>query len=117
MKIIHLIALLLIISSCKNENSNSLLGSWKLKDVVDYTGQDASDKMTFFENGTVVAEVYLNKKIVTKIKSKYTFDKQNKTLNITGKSFSVTYKVLKLDNDELNLEDSKTHRAIRNIRY
>lgn len=103
--------------SCKNENSNVLLGSWKLKNVVDYTGENGSDKMTFFEDGKATAEVFLNNKLVTKIESKYVFDQQKKTLSIITGNFSVVYKVVKLNENELYLEDLKTHAVIRNVRY
>ncbi|NUY82362.1 hypothetical protein HUK80_15765 [Flavobacterium sp. MAH-1] len=118
MKTRILIVLFVIISSCKKENADPLLGSWKLKDVANFTGQNTSDKMTFYENGTSLIEIFSNGKRVTKITSKYTFDKHNNMLTITtGKKLSVTYKVVKLNDEELDLEDPKTHTVIRNIRY
>jgi len=116
MKIKILIALAILFLSCKNRNSNLLIGSWKLKDVVDYSGQNASDKLTLFPNGTAVAEVFANKKVVTRIKGKYVFDKENEIIKMFFANDSIVYKVQKLDDDELDLLDLKTKRLIRNVR-
>lgn len=118
MKLKLLILLFISISCNKNVNENDLLGSWKLKDVVDQSGQNASDKLTFFKNKIVTAELFSNKKLVDKVNGKYNYEKQQGILTLDfGKNAIVIYKIQKLNNNELELLDIKSKKIIRNIRY
>jgi hypothetical protein len=111
-----LLFLLLLISCSSNVNYNNLYGSWRLRDVLDVSNQNASDKTTFYKNGTVIFEIFSNKKLVTKINSKYILNKSNKNLTIYyNNNILVTYKIEKLNETELDLLDIKTKRIIRNI--
>jgi len=114
---LKLLILLFISISC-NKNENDLLGSWKLKDVVDQSRQNASDKLTFLKNKIVTAELFANKKLVDKVNGKYNYEKQKGILTLDfGKNAIVIYKIQKLNNNELELLDIKSKKVIRNIRY
>lgn len=118
MKLFFATTLLIIITSCNNNTiSNQIIGSWKLRDVIDYTGQNASDKLTFFKDSSATIELFANKKLVEKLNAKYNFDFKNKTLKMDYGKYVFTFNVLKLDNDEMILENNSTKKVDRYLRY
>ncbi len=108
----------MLISCSNNINYNNLYVSWRLKDVIDESGQNASEKQTFYKNGKVIFEIFSNKKLVSKIAANYILNKNNNNLTIYyNKKILVIYKIEKLNENELDLLDIKTKRTIRNIHY
>ena len=118
MRLFFATTLLIIITSCNsNIISNQIIGSWKLRDVVDYSGQNGSDKLTFYKDNSATVELFADKKLVEKLNAKYNFDIKNKTLKMNYRKSVFTFNVLKLDNDEMILENNSTKKIDRYLRY
>ena len=116
---ITLILLLFVLSSCskKELEYDQILGSWKMKDVVNNTGQNISEKTTYYKNGEVITEMALEGKTIEKIKAKYFINRNNGTIRIEYQKYSGEFCIEKLDDDEFDIKDLKTNRTVRNIRY
>jgi len=114
-----LILLLFVLSSCskKELEYDQILGSWKMKDVVNNTGQNISEKTTYYKNGEVITEMALEGKTIEKIKAKYFINRNNGTIRIEYQKYSGEFSIEKLDDDEFDIKDLKTNRTVRNIRY
>lgn len=96
---------------------DQILGSWKMKNVINNTGQDLSEKTTYYKDGTVVTEMALDGKLTEQFKSKYSIDKEKGILLLQLQKDTVEFAIVKLDRDEFDLKDPKTGRVIQNIRY
>lgn len=117
MKYILTIPILFLVVSCKNIEPKELIGSWKMRDVVDQTGQNATEKTTFYNGDSLTIEMFLDKKLYEKQSGKYTFDTISKMIHIQApKSGKLDFKVLKLTNSEMELLNSKQKKPIRFIR-
>lgn len=121
MKYIFIIPIILLFVSCKNIEPKKLFGSWKMKDVVDQTGKNASEKTTFYKGDSVVVEKFENKKLIDKFSSEYKFDTISNMIHIhPGKLLDETikldFKVLKLTDSEMELSNTKQKKLIRLIR-
>lgn len=113
-----LLIVLLSLLSCskKDVDYNQLLGSWKMKDVVNSTGQDIFEKTTYYKNGTAISIIKVDNKVNDVIKFKYTINKEKNTFRLSYQNYSKEFSIDKLDKNEFNLKDLETSRIIRNIR-
>lgn len=69
-------ALLIISCSDKKPDYDLILGSWKMKDIINNTGEDFHEKFTFYKGDSVVTELFVNGKIQERFKQKFTLDKK-----------------------------------------
>lgn len=107
----------IILFKKKKLEYKQILGSWKMKDVVNNTGQNISEKTTYYENGDVITEMSLDGENIEKINAKYSINKNNGTIRLEYQKYSGEFSIEKLDDDEFDIKDLKTNRLIRNIRY
>ncbi|PTT00515.1 hypothetical protein DBR27_12640, partial [Flavobacterium sp. HMWF030] len=112
-----MLALLLIsLSSCQKIQTEKLIGSWKMKDLVNTTGKKFEDKTTFTKDNVVILESISNGKTLDKEIGSYTL-KNNELLNIKFQNnYSFDLKILKLNDSEMELLNIKEKRAVRYIR-
>jgi len=109
----------LTLLSCENKiDSKLLIGSWRMKDVVDNTNMNISDKTTFCDNDSIFIETYSNNKLFESIRGVYKLDSKSNTLSIKihGNEYSNS-EIIKLTETELHIKDRKTGKIFRNIRY
>lgn len=121
MKFIFTIPILIFVISCKNPEPKiepkELIGCWKMRDVVDQTGKNATEKTTFYNGDSLTIEMFENKKLFEKQRAVYNFDTITKTIHIEApKSGKLDFKVLKLTSSEMELFNSKQKKLIRFIR-
>ena len=105
--------------SCQSDKIqyNQILGSWKMKDVVNNTGDNFSEKTTYYKDNKAVSEVWLNGKLTDKFILKYSIDKSKNILHLEfNKKYNSDFLILKLNRKELDLKDIKNNRITRNIR-
>jgi hypothetical protein len=115
-KPIYIIPLLLIVISCsKKIEPKELISSWKMRDVVDQTGQIANEKTTFY-NDSLVFEMFANKKLVERISTKYKFDTLSNIIHYQIENINVDFKVLKLTDSEMELQNVLEKKPIRFIK-
>jgi hypothetical protein len=115
MKYILVIGILLFVVSCKNIEPKELIGSWKMRDVVDQTGQNATEKTTFYKD-SVVIEMYANKKLTERFSSYYKFDTVNNVIHYEFAKQKLNLKIVKLSKSEMEVLEPKTKKPIRLIR-
>ncbi|MGQ7947572.1 hypothetical protein [Flavobacterium sp. WC2509] len=117
MKYIFTILILLLIISCKKIEPKELIGSWKMRDVIDQSGQNATDKTTFYHGDSLIMEMFANKKLVEKQNGKYKFDTISNIIQIeVGNAKISNIKVLKLTDSEMELLYEKQKKTTRFIR-
>ncbi len=115
-KALLIVFLSLLSCSKKNVDYNQLLGSWKMKDVVNSTGQDISEKTTYYKNGTAISVIKVDNKVNEVIKFKYAINKEKNTFRLSYQNYSKEFSIEKLNKNEFDLKDLETSRIIRNIR-
>ncbi len=120
MKYIITILIFSLAISCKNIEPKELIGSWKMRDIVDQTGKNASEKTTFYEADSLIIEMFANKKLIEKQSWRYKFDTISNMIHIeineNGKIAAFELKVLKLTNSEMELANSKQQKLVKYIR-
>lgn len=117
MKSIFILPLLLLVFSCKHIEPKELIGGWKIRDIVDQTAQNASEKTTFYNGDSLTIELFANSKIVEKYSGSYKFDTISKIIHIKIKKDRVfNFKVLKLTDSEMELQDVKQNQLIRYVK-
>lgn len=72
MKYIFGIGVLLLVFSCKKIEQKKLIGSWKMLNVIDQTGENVVEKTTFTKD-SIIIEMYANKKLIERFSSSYKF--------------------------------------------
>lgn len=105
--------------SCTNRQLDPklILGSWKMRDVVNSLSLNATDKVTFYENDSIYVEILVDNKVNSQFKGKYILDTKNETLEtIINDATSSRSEVIKLTETEMELKDEKTDKIIRFIR-
>ncbi|KAF2330444.1 hypothetical protein [Flavobacterium ginsenosidimutans] len=114
MKKAYLFLIPIIMLSCtKKSTSDLLLGDWKMKELI--YNDNVSDKTTF-TNDSVITEIDTEGRLI-RITGTYKFNPKDSTLQETMRYENVNYKVISIDNDHLNLEDSRSKRIFKYIRY
>ncbi len=106
--------------SCANKQLDSklILGSWKMRDVVNSNGLNTTDKVTFYENDSIYVEILVDNKVNSQLKGKYILDTKNETLKtIINDATTSRSEVIKLTETEMELKDEKTEKIIRFIRF
>ena len=85
MKNLIVILWLSTLVSCTNKQLDPklIIGSWKMRDVVNHTGLNIKDKITFYDNDSLFAYTFVDNKLDSQIKGKYKLNTENKTLTIT----------------------------------
>lgn len=122
MKQLYIIFLILSLISCKEKiDTKYLIVSWKLKDVLDKTNINAEEKTTYYKSDSLSIEMFTNGKLFSKSIGTYNLDSATETytatVTIDSNTFSIHYKILKLTNEELNVEELSTKRSYRFIRF
>lgn len=108
------ILLIFAISACTKKSAlNPLLGDWKMKELVN--NGNVSDKTTFTDDSIITVIDTEGKSI--EIKGIYKFDRKNKSLEITTRSYNVNYKIVSIDDDHMDLEDVQSKKIFKYIRY
>lgn len=106
--------------SCANRQLDPKLihGSWKMRDVVNNAGLNATNKVTFYENDSIYVEVLVDNKVNSQLKGKYVLDSESKTLaTVFNDETSSRSDVIKLTETEMELKDETTEKIIRFIRF
>ncbi|MEN2399299.1 hypothetical protein GKZ90_0005895 [Flavobacterium sp. MC2016-06] len=117
MKYLFTILVLLLIVSCKSIEPKELIGSWKMRDFIDQSGQNGTDKTTFYHGDSLAIEMFANKKLVEKQNGKYKFDTISNIIQIeVGNAKISNIKVLKLTDSEMELLYEKQKKTTRFIR-
>lgn len=113
----------LLFSSCENKIDTKLIvGRWASKDVVDKTGLNAKDKLTFYKNDSMTIEIFTDGKLYSKMFGIYKIDSTTKTLNISAKdtteniNITYTHDLIKLTQTELELKYQNSKSISRYIR-
>lgn len=109
--------LLIISCSDKNQDYNDLLGSWKMKDVINNTGEDFHEKFTFYKGDSVVTELFVNGKVQQRFKEKFTLDKKTGIIRLKVGAIIFERKIEKLTKDELEIKDLNSGKTIRCVRF
>ena len=91
--------ILIFFVSCKNTEPKiepkKIIGSWKMQDVVDQTGQNVTEKTTFYKD-SVVFEMFANKKLIERLCRKYEFDTISNVVHYNFGTQTVDLQILKL---------------------
>jgi len=104
--------------SCAGQiDSNQIIGSWKLRNVVDNTKMKATDKVTFDKKDSVTVEIFTDGKLFSQMKGKYELNTAKATLTTAYDQGTFTFKIIKLTKEELELENPMTKMIDRYIRY
>ncbi|WP_338840343.1 lipocalin family protein [Flavobacterium ginsenosidimutans] len=115
MKIVkYLVAIILLISiiSCQKIQTEKLIGSWKMKDLVNTTGKNIEDKTTFTKDSLLIFELISNGKTIDKEVANYNL--KNNIITVKFKDQNpYAFKILKLNNSEMELLNIKEKRAYR----
>ncbi|WP_337966908.1 lipocalin family protein [uncultured Flavobacterium sp.] len=114
-KYLLLIFLCTLTISCQKIQTDKLIGSWRMKDLVNTTGKNFEDKTTFTKNHVIILESISNGKTLDKEIGNYIL--KNNLLTIKFKNnYSFDFKILKLDDSEMELLNIKEKRSVRYIR-
>jgi len=111
---------LLSVVSCddKKLDPKLILGSWTMSDIANNTGVIITNKISFYENGSVCVEILVNGKLSSQFKGKYTLDTRKRVLSTDiNDRISSGFEVMRLTEKELVLKDHRFGRRIRYIRY
>ena len=106
--------------SCANRQPDKklIIGSWKMRNVVNSTGLNATDKVTFYENDSIYVDSLVDNKVNSQLKGKYVLDTESETLTtIINDETSSRSEVIKLTETEMELKDEKTEKIIGFIRF
>ncbi len=120
MKNLIVILWLSTLVSCTNKQLDPklIIGSWKMRDVVNHTDLNATDKVTFYENDSIYVEILVDNKVNSQLKGKYILDTESETLTtMINDETSSPSEVIKLTETEMELKDEKTEKIIRFIRF
>lgn len=111
MKNIFAIGVLLLVFSCKNIEQKKLIGSWKMLNVIDQTGENVVEKTTFTKD-SIIIEMYANKKLIERFSSSYKFDTVNNVIYYVIKKHKLKLKIMKLTDSEMEVLGPKTNNPI-----
>ncbi len=114
-KYLTIIILFISISSYQEIQTDKLIGSWKMKDVVDTTGKNIVDKSTFTKDNLLISEFISNGKTIEKDVFNYSLN--NNVLTIKFKNQYYDLKIVKLNDSEMELFNSKENKVIRYIKF
>lgn len=113
------ISILIIAVSCKSSESKietkALIGSWTMRDVIDQTGQNATEKTTFTKD-SVSVEIFSNNKLVEKINGQYKFDTIKNVIRYEFEKQKLNVKIIKLTESEMEILSPSSKNPIRLIR-
>jgi hypothetical protein len=110
----------MLILSCHNDDIDYhlLMGSWKLRDVKDMTGENITDKVTFFAHDSVSIEIFSDGKLLQEYSGKYKVQEKNKVLTIKyGSNLAIDNKIQKLTDKEIELQNPSKKLPDRYSRY
>ncbi|WP_417940110.1 lipocalin family protein [Flavobacterium sp. RS13.1] len=115
MKVVkYLVVIILLISiiSCQKIQTEKLIGSWKMKDLVNTTEKNIEDKTTFTKDSSLIFELISNGKTIDKEIANYSL--KNNIITVKFKKQNLyNFKILKLNNSEMELLNIKEKRAYR----
>ena len=96
---------------------NKLFGSWKTQNVIDQSGQNASDKITFSKD-SVNLEIFANKKLVERYAGKYSLDVKLKLITIQYPNQpKFKFEIVKLSEKEFIFKNLKSKAINKCVRY
>ena len=113
----YIVTLILFVSiiSCQEIQTDKLIGSWKMKDLVDTTGKNIEDKTTFTKDNLIITELISNGKIIEKEIFNYSLENNILTIK-AGEQYRSDFKILKLNDSEmvlLNIKEKRAHKYIK----
>jgi len=113
----YIVTLILFVSiiSCQEIQTDKLIGSWKMKDLVDTTGKYIEDKTTFTKDNLIITELISNGKIIEKEIFNYSLENNILTIK-AGEQYRSDFKILKLNDSEmvlLNIKEKRAHKYIK----
>jgi hypothetical protein len=116
--LIFFVAFSFILACEEKTDANNILGSWRLRDVVNKSEYDMSDKMTFFPNDSVSVEIFQDGEIVNQISGTYQIDPINEQLiSLFKNEVATKFDIVRLTSSELELSNPETKRVDRYVRY
>lgn len=114
-KYLTIIILFISISSCQEIQTEKLIGSWKMEDVVDTTGKNIVDKSTFTKDNLLISEFISNGKTIEK--DIFNYSLKNNILTIKFKEQYSDLKIVKLNDSEMELLNIKENKIIRYVKF
>jgi len=103
------------ISSCQEIQNDKLIGSWRTRDLVDTTGKNIEDKVTFTRDSLFIIEFLSNGKTIEKEIFNYSLKNNIITIKYKNQN-SLDFKILKLNGSEMELLNIKENKTLRYIR-
>lgn len=99
---------MLILAGCsKPYNPDALLGSWKMRDIAPFPGEDIDEATTFFKNDSVISEAFIDGKRVQHSYGTYKLDREGRKLSVSMKTEdgygTFESEIIKLTDEELIL--------------
>lgn len=109
--------ILLLFASCADQvASHQLSGSWKSRDAVDKTNQNASDRMTFFNGDSLKVEIITNGKLFSQMNGTYKLDSIARLLTTIYNDTAFTFQIIHLDEGKLELKDCGNNKIVKFVR-
>ncbi|MFD2940621.1 lipocalin-like domain-containing protein [Flavobacterium notoginsengisoli] len=113
----HSLILLLcsLVISCQKIETKNLVGIWKTKDFLDTTNNNFEDKIIFTKDNLLIIEIVSKGKVVNKETG--TYELKNDTITIKfNNQYSFDFRILKLDESEMELLNIKENKVIKYIK-
>jgi hypothetical protein len=115
---ILIISALLFIACGKEIEFDKLSGSWKTENVIDQSGQNATDKMTFYSKDSICVEIFTNRKLVEKYIGNYKLNKKTNAITIQYKNQpAFDFEIIQLTDKELAFKNFKNNAINKCVRY
>jgi hypothetical protein len=105
----------IMFNSCQRVQPEKLIGSWKMKDLVDTTRKNIEDKTTFAKNNLLILELVSNGKTIEKNVANYTLNKNIINIKYGGKKL-FSYDIILLNDSEMELRHSVDKKIYRYLR-
>jgi len=106
-----LFAIVTLTGCSKPYNPDALSGSWKMRDLVPFPGEEFSEKTTFFKNDSVLTEMFVDGKRIEHYSGTYKLDRIGRKLSVSiimpESSAVFESEIIKLTDEELILVKEK----------
>ncbi|MDQ6470921.1 hypothetical protein RB619_09730 [Flavobacterium sp. LHD-80] len=109
----YLIATVLFISisSCHEIQTDKLIGSWKMKDL----DKNIEDKTTFTKDNLLIREFISHGKTIEK--DVFNYSLKNNIIIMKFKNQDSDFKIVKLNDSEMELFNIKENKVIRYVKF
>ncbi|MFN7674356.1 hypothetical protein [Flavobacterium sp.] len=114
MKIKILLFSLLILTSCKKAETKNIIGTWNLisGEIIEYRN---FDHLIFKKDNSFIIDKAIEDNMEINIHGKYQYE-QKKIIRMKSPIIDLKFKILKLDEHEMELENESSKKIIRCFR-